>query len=134
MAFCDSIIGDNLKLEGNPNCSVWSFKMRNMISGEDIWKIVDCLENTVAPIDPTKIAALRLPKQKAMTMIALFVKDNVIPYISSIIELDECWKVLKNLYVGSKKSRKLLLRCKLSNLNMEEDNGQFFATLKGATQ
>jgi hypothetical protein len=37
MAFRDTSIGDASKLDGNPNYSVWSFKMRNLMSKEDIW-------------------------------------------------------------------------------------------------
>lgn len=53
-------------------------------------------------------------------MIALSVKDNVIPYIANITEPNEYWIVLKNLYASGTNSRKLLLRRRLTNLKMEE--------------
>jgi hypothetical protein len=58
MASRDSFMGDSSKLDGNPNYSVWSFKMRNMMSREDVWKLIDPPAGTVAPTDPAKIAAL----------------------------------------------------------------------------
>jgi hypothetical protein len=117
----DSFIADaSSKLDGNSNYSVWSFKMKNMMSRDDVWKLADPPAGTVAPTDPAELAALRVQKNWALTMIALFVKDNVIPYIANITEPDECWTVLKNLYVSGTNSRKLLLRRRLTNLKMEE--------------
>ena len=55
-------------------------------------------------------------------MIALSVKDNVIPYIVSINEPDVCWKTLKDLYANGTNFRKLMLRRKLANLKMDEGN------------
>ena len=47
-------------------------------------------------------------------MIALSVKDNVIPYIINITEFDECWRVLKDLCANNTNSRKILLMRKLT--------------------
>jgi hypothetical protein len=76
----------------------------------------------VAPTDLAEIAALQIQKNKALTMIALSVRDHVIPYIANITEPDECWEVLKNLYASSANSRKLMLKRKLTNLRMEESS------------
>ena len=62
--------------------------MKNMMSREDVRKLVEPLAGTKAPTAPTEIAALQLQKSKALTMIALYVKDDVIPYISSNTEPD----------------------------------------------
>lgn len=128
----DALMGDSSKLDGNSNYSVWSFKMRNMLSREDVWKLVEPPVGTVAPTNPAEIAALQLVKHKALTMIALSVRDNVIPYISSITEPAECWKALKDLYANSTNSRKLLLRRKLTNLKMQEGSSmsEFLQHLK----
>lgn len=58
MAFRDTSIGDASKLEGNPNYSVWSFKMRYMMTREDTWKLVEPPAATVALTDLAEIAAL----------------------------------------------------------------------------
>lgn len=132
MASRDVSMGDSSKLEGNLNYSVWSFKMRNMLSREDTWRLVDPPAGTVAPTTPAQIAALQLQKNKALTMIALSVRDNVIPYISNVTEPDECWRVLKDLYANNTNSRKLLLRRKLTNLKMQEGSSmsEFLQHLK----
>lgn len=94
--------------------------MRNMLSREDTWKLVNPPPGTVAPTDPADIAALQVQKNKTLTMIALSVRDNVIPYIVDITEPDVCWATLKKLYAGTSNSRKLLIRRKLTTLRMDE--------------
>lgn len=94
--------------------------MRNMLSREDTWKLAEPPAGTVAPTDPVELAALQVQKNKALTMIALSVRDHVIPYIVNVKEPDVCWTTLKNLYASSTNSRKLLLRRKLTSLKMEE--------------
>lgn len=54
-------------------------------------------------------------------MVALLVKVSVIPYIANIIELEECWTLLKNLYACKTNIRKFMLRRRLTNLKLEED-------------
>lgn len=120
MASRDALIGEASKLEGIPNYAVWSFKLLNILNREDIWRVVDPPAGTVAPIAQVDIDALQVLKNRALTLIALSVKDNVIPYIANITEPDECWKVLKDLYASGSNSRKRLLRRKLSNLRMDE--------------
>lgn len=132
MALRDSTMGEASKLDGNTNYSVWSFKMRNVMTREDTWKLVEPPAGTVAPTDPAELAALRIQKNKALTTIGLSVRDNVIPYIANITEPDVCWATLKNLYANSTNSRKLMLRRRLTNLKLEEGSSmtQFLQHLK----
>lgn len=120
MALREVSMGETSKLDGNTNYSVWSFKLRNMLCREDTWKLVEPPPGTIAPTDPAEVAALQVQKNKALTMIALSVRDNVIPYILNITEPDVCWATLKGLYASSTNSRKLLLRRKLTSLKLEE--------------
>lgn len=120
MALRESLIGDASKLEGNPNYIVWSFKICNLLTREDTWKLVDPPVGTVAPTSQADIEALQIQKNKALSLIALSVKDNVIPHICHITEPDVCWNTLKRLYANKTNSRKLMLKRKLSNLKMEE--------------
>lgn len=84
MASRDTLIGEASKLEGIPNYSVWSFKLRNILNRDDIWQVVDPPAGTVAPTTQADKDALQVLKNRALTTIALSVKDNVIPYIASI--------------------------------------------------
>lgn len=69
MAFWDILMGDAFKLEGNPNYNAWSFKMWNMISREDVQKVVEPLVRIVAPTDSVEVDALQVQKNKALTII-----------------------------------------------------------------
>lgn len=120
MALRDGLMGDSSKLEGIPNYSVWSFKMQSLLNRDDVWRIVDPPLGTLAPTTPAEIAALEALKKKALSMIALSVHDNVIPYIVNIKEPDVCWNKLKSLYANGTDSRKLMLRRRLANLRMDE--------------
>ena len=86
----------------------------------DMWKLVDPPKGTVAPTLQAEIDALQIQKNKALSMIALSVKDSVIPHIASITEPEDCWNTLKNLYASKNNSRKLMLKRKLANLKMQE--------------
>lgn len=90
MAFRDGLMGNSSKLEGIPNYTVWSFKMESLLNRDDVWRIVYPPPRIVAPTIPAEIAALEALKKKALSMIALSVHDNVIPYIVNIKELDVC--------------------------------------------
>lgn len=116
----DPLMSEASKLEGNPNYAVWSFKLKNLMNRDEMWKVVEPPPGTVAPTNPVDVAALQELKNRALSMIALSVKDNVIPHIASITEPDQCWLVLKNLYASGTNSRKLMLKRRLANLRMEE--------------
>lgn len=49
MAFRKSTMSEASKLEGTPNYSAWSFKLRNMMTKEDTWKLVEIPAGTIAP-------------------------------------------------------------------------------------
>lgn len=89
MALRDSLMAESSKLD-DKNYSIWEFKMRNLLNGDDALKLVDPPNGTVAPTDPDEKAALESAKKKALTLIALSVKDSIIPYIANITEPDVC--------------------------------------------
>lgn len=75
---------------------------------------------TLAPINAVELDALQVEKSKSLTMIALLVRDDVIPYIVNITELDVCLATFKALYASSSNPRKLILRRKLTSLKLDE--------------
>ncbi len=101
MALRELSIGEASKLEGNPNYHVWSFKLRNMMNREDVWKFIDPPAGTIVPTDPDELATIQIQKSKALSMIALSVRDNIIPYIADISDPADCWNVLKNLFANN---------------------------------
>lgn len=106
--------------------------MKNMLTRKDTWKLVEPPARTIAPTNPANIVAFQIQKDKALTMIALSIRDNVIPYIANITEPDECWALLKNLYASKTNSRKLMLMRRLTNLKMEKGTSMslFLQSLK----
>ena len=103
MALRDGVIGDSSKLEGISNYSIWSFKMQSLLNRDDVWRVVDPPSKTLSPTTPggkevsssegkevSTPAETEALKKKALSMIALSVHDNVIPYIINIKEPDVC--------------------------------------------
>ena len=97
-----------------------------------MWKLIHPPSGTVAPTAAVDIAALEALKKKALTLIVLSVRDNVIPHIVNITDPTQCSKVLKDMYANMSNSRKVMLRRKLANLKMEETTPMsiFFQQLK----
>lgn len=52
--------------------------MKNMMNREDVWKLIDPLAGTIVPTDLDELAELQVQKKKALSIIALSVRDNVI--------------------------------------------------------
>lgn len=94
--------------------------MRNLLNRDDAWILVDPPSGTVAPTDLADIAALESAKKRALTLIALSVKDSIILYIANISERDVCWKVLRDFFANSTYSKKHMLRRQLATLKMSE--------------
>jgi len=56
----------------------------------------------------------------ALFMVNLFVKDEVIPCIVDVDELEERWILLNNLYESKNITRRLMLKSHLYNIKMEK--------------
>lgn len=127
-----TVVSDTSKLEGHPNYPVWSFKVRNILSRDDSWRVVDPPPGTIAPTLHADIDALQVVKNRAVTTIALSVKDHMIPHIIHLTEPDEMWKALRDLYASGTHSRKIMLRRRLANLKMdaEETMSSFLQKVK----
>jgi hypothetical protein len=130
MSSADSMVSDTAKLIGASNYNVWKFRIKNVLFKEDLW---DLVEPTVAPADtdaaddgvvvqsaPSAIATTILDRKKrrALAIICLSVKDEVIPHISNFTEPAGCWARLKELYDNNSTARKILLKNKLMNMRM----------------
>ena len=68
------------------------------------------------------LATLSRCKKKALALICLSVRDEVIPVISAMIDPNIYWKLLESLYGSWSVSQKLLLRQKLSLLRLHEES------------
>ena len=70
---------------------------------------------------PDAAALLKRKRKRALALICLSVRDEIIPFISSLTDPYVCWETLANLYENRSVGRKLLLRNKLQMIRMKED-------------
>ena len=59
-------------------------------------------------------------KEEAMTVIAMSIKDDPIPYFCEAKGAATTWGILKGLFESSNNGRRMLLKSKLMNLRFEE--------------
>lgn len=59
-------------------------------------------------------------KSKALTILIMSMKDNVIPYIVDVEDPKLCWVLLQNMYEPKDRSKKIYLRNKFGLLQMSE--------------
>jgi transposase InsO family protein len=133
MSSADSMVSDTAKLSGASNYSVWKFRIKNVLIKEDLWDLVESItvpagtdaaeDGVVVQSAPSTIAAtiLERKKKRALAIICLSVKDEVIPHVSNFTEPATCWARLKELYDNNSTARKILLKNKLMNMRMQED-------------
>lgn len=68
--------------------------------------------------EAAKIRARR--KARALGILCLSVRDEVIPHISELNDPEIVWNTIKALYKTNGNARRLLLKAKLYNLRLEE--------------
>jgi hypothetical protein len=66
-------------------------------------------------------ALLTRRRKKALAIICLSIRDEIIPFISSLSDPYICWTTLANLYENRSVGRKLLLKNKLQMIRMSEE-------------
>ncbi len=91
-----------------------------------MWEFVlpdedDTSSIVVVLLDPRTIDTIKRAETKALSIIKLSVKDQIIPYILNVKNPKACWDVLKRGFEISNNSRRLAIRHKFSNLHMEEE-------------
>jgi len=83
-------------------------------------------------LDPRTIDMIKRAKTKALSIIKLSVKDQIVPYILNIKNPKACWDVLKRRFEISNNARRLVVCHKFSNLHMEEGSSiaDFMCTIQ----
>ena len=132
------IMAETTKLVGAANYSVWKFCIRNVLQKEDLWDVVNhdptlgaiVAVPTVllADADAAAIATARVEanmqlarlQTRALAILCLSVRDEIIPHISEISDPAVVWATVKSLYETSGNARKLLLKSRLYNLKLEK--------------
>ena len=132
------IMAETTKLVGAANYSVWKFRIRNVLQKEDLWDVVNhdptlgaiVVVPAALPADANAaaIATARVEvnrqlarrQTRALAILCLSVRDEIIPHISEISDPAVVWATVKSLYQTSGNTRKLLLKSRLYNLKLEE--------------
>jgi len=93
--------------------------MRAELQTRKLWKIVN--ENLVAPSDEKALEAYNTKNELATSMIFCAILDDVLLMISSSTLVKEAWDKLKQIYLGSKFSRRFTILQKLLQSHQGED-------------
>jgi hypothetical protein len=102
-----------------------------------LWEFVQLDEDDTSSIvvvllDPRTIDTIKRAKTKALSIIKLSIKDQIVPYILNIKNPKACWDVLKRRFEISNNTRRLVVHHKFSNLHMEEGSSvaNFMCTIQ----
>jgi hypothetical protein len=103
-----TVLGDSTKLSGVSNYSVWKFRIRTILQKEDLWDVVvpNSGQNGVLTVniggdatsnaEAERIHARRM--QKALAILCLSVRDEIIPHIGDEQDPAVVWRTIKSLY------------------------------------
>jgi hypothetical protein len=111
------------RLDGATNFGAWKERMIFLLQENKLWDIV---ENTtthpvVVPTDATLLAAYNKKIIKAKIFILDAIKDHLIPHLTGKTHAYEMWESLTKLYQSTNENRKMVLREKLKNIKMTQD-------------
>lgn len=139
-------VADSMKLDGQSNYILWSYKVKMMLMQENLWRfIVPAVEvpsssgstsadsgtatsPTAPPIPTIHDTLAAVPAQhdvaekkiRACRIIVAMVKDPIILHIIHLTDPLEIWNKLKTMYDVQSPSRRLALKEKLYSLRMLE--------------
>ncbi len=91
-------IAENNKLEGESIYALWKFQIQTILEW-GLWEFVqpdddDTSSIFVVLLDPRTIDTIKRAKTKALSIIKLSVKDQIVPYILNVKNPKACWDVL----------------------------------------
>lgn len=132
------VMSETTKLVGAANYNVWKFRIRNVLQKEDLWDVVnhdpalgaivavpaalpdgaDQAAIAVAQGEANRVLARR--QTRALSLLCLSVRDEVIPHICELQDPAAVWLTIRSLYETTGNARKLLLKSKLYSLKLEE--------------
>ncbi|CAM6117358.1 unnamed protein product [Calypogeia fissa] len=109
---------DSEKLDGSKNFMTWSFKVSRLMTQEKVW--IELIDPDSAPPAMT-VAELAAKREKAINIIALTVKDHIIPIVKRFVkDPRKLWAELKERFETTALGKQLVLRGKLDQIKMSE--------------
>ena len=110
------------RLDGESNFSPWKERIVLLLEEAELWAIV---EKTVAVPDQATDAAGYSAYQKrnikAKRVILDAIKDHIVPHVAGKVNAFDMWASLIKLYQSTNENRKMVLREKLRDMRMTEN-------------
>ena len=109
------------KLEGSRNYNSWEARLTTILEENDLDELAF---NTIEePISNAGRIAYKKKQAKARMIIYDYVKEALMPNITSLKTAKDCFDTLMNLYEKKAPSQKRVLKKRLRTLKMNEDEG-----------
>ncbi|KAH9321246.1 hypothetical protein KI387_015885, partial [Taxus chinensis] len=121
---------DQDRLDGASNFGVWKARLSLLLEENGIKDYVTTV--VTVPTDATQLAAYKKEDAKARRIVLDGVKDHIVPHISELDMAKKMWDAILNLYQNATTNRKLILREKLKNtqMNKGEDVTSYLTRLR----
>ena len=121
---------DQDRLDGVSNFGVWKARISLLLEENDIKNYVTSVVDV--PTDATQLAAYKKDDAKARRIILDGVKDHIVPHISELDRAKKMWDAILNLYQNATTNRKMILKEKLKNtqMNQGEDVTSYLTKLR----
>ena len=105
------------KLEGANNFRAWKYRISLILEENDLDKYVN--EEVPKPEGEEAKANHRKNMIRTKSIIAYSIKDHLIPHVSSLKTPKKMFNALTKLFEGKNINRKMTLRNKLKNVNIQ---------------
>ena len=110
------------RLDGESNFSPWKEIIVLLLEESELWDIVE--KSIIVPdktADAAGYAAYQKNNVKANRLILNATKDHVIPHVVDKSNAFDMWASLTKLYMSTNENRKMVLREKLRDIRMTEN-------------
>ena len=109
---------DQDRLDGASNFGVWKARICLLLEENGIKDYVTSV--VVVPMDATQLAAYKKDNDKTKRIIFDGVKDHIVPHILELDTTKKMWDAILNLYQNATTNRKMILREKIKNTQMNQ--------------
>ncbi len=112
---------ENSKLERLLNYSTWKFFVANLLQKDELIDFVEPnADGNFKGNEGVSVVNLECRKKRALAIINLSVKNEIVPHIVGILDLATMWQTLKNLFEQRSGARCLHFRTKLTHFLLKE--------------
>ena len=105
-------------LEGSSNYVAWKNKMEVVLEDNGLKEFID--PEVPKPTDATQVEAWQKKTAKCRRILLEGVKDHIVSSLHGKTSPYLMWKALTDLFQSKSDQRKLVLKDKLKNINMEK--------------